>query len=266
MTADAQTMGAIRLMDAFGKLLLVIALLLLTTLALAWVMRLPMFEIRSIHVVGEVTHYNASTLGANVVPCLKGTFFTLNLDAARKAFEAMPWIRQAVVKRNFPNRITVQLQEHQPVALWGTEGDEGLLNSFGEVFDADAGDIDQDVLPRLYGPQSASVWATYRTLQPVFAARNMTIRQLEFTPRGSWRVKLNAGTIVELGSGSVLDMVARVQRLLQTVSQVTSLYHRHPTHLALVDLRHPNGYAIRLGPTTTTIASEHDPNNLQATR
>ncbi len=255
MTPETQVFVDIRLMNVLSRMLLALALLLMAAVALTWAVRLPMFNIRLFRVEGDVTHYNAMTLRANVMPRLQGTFFTLDLNVARQAFEAMPWVRQAVVKRDFPYRIKVKLQEHQPVALWGTEGDEGLLNSFGEVFDADAGDIDQDVLPRLYGPQSAPVWATYQTLQPVFAAMNMNIRQLELTPRGSWHAQLDAGTTIELGSGNVTELVARVQRFLKTMSGVNALYKRTSAHWRSVDLRHTDGYAIRLDGVTTTFAN-----------
>jgi len=54
-----------------------------------------------------------------------------------------------VVRRDFPNRLRVELEEHQAVAYWGAEGDSRLLNSFGEVFDANVVEVEQEGLPRL---------------------------------------------------------------------------------------------------------------------
>ena len=121
-----------------------------------WVLRHPLFAISGITVQGDVVHNNALTLRANVAPRLAGNFFTTNLAAARQAFEGVPWVRTAIVRREFPNRLRVQLQEHQAVAFWGTDSESRLLNSFGEVFEANAGDLEQEALPRLTGPEQQS--------------------------------------------------------------------------------------------------------------
>lgn len=76
-------------------------------------------SIAGITVTGDVAHNSALTLRANVTPRLTGSFFTVDLAQTRQAFEAVPWVRRAVVQRDFPNRLKVSLQEHQAVALWG---------------------------------------------------------------------------------------------------------------------------------------------------
>ena len=243
----------IRLMNGLATALFGVLALLLLGAALAWAMRLPLFAIRGVTVVGDVAHYNALTLKANVMPRLQGTFFTLDVNDTRNVFEAMPWVRQAVVRRDFPNRIKVQLQEHQAVAYWGADGDSRLVNSFGEVFEANLGELEQDNLPRLSGPegQSAQVLAMHRTLAPLLTPMDLTLEQLELTPRGGWRAQLDTSTSLELGSGNTPELVARLERFLKTVTQVTARYNRKVEQLASVDLRHTDGYAIRLDGVTT---------------
>lgn len=248
----------VRLMNALASALFVVAALLVLGLVLSWAVRLPMFNLVGFSVTGDVSHYNAITLRANVMPHLKGNFFTLDVEATRKVFETVPWVRQAVVRREFPNRIKVQLQEHQAVAYWGAEGDTRMVNSFGEVFEANAGELELDNLPRLNGPegQSATVLAMRQTLQPLFEPMDLSLDQLELTPRGGWRAQLDSGTALELGSGNTPELVARTQRFLKTVTQVTARYQRHPDQLASVDLRHTDGYAMRLNGVTTLGADE----------
>ncbi len=233
----------------------VLALMLLGAL-LAWAMRLPVFAIQGVTVTGDVSHYNAITLRANVMPHLSGTFFTLDVDAAREVFETMPWVRHAVVRRDFPNRLKVQLQEHQAVAYWGEEGDSRLLNSFGEVFEANLGELAQDNLPRLNGPDrlSAQVLAMHQRLSPLLEPMDLAIDQLELSPRGGWHAQLATGTALELGSGSTADVLARLDRFLKTVTQATSRFQRGVDQLASVDLRHTDGYAIRLNGVSTVEA------------
>jgi cell division protein FtsQ len=64
---------------------------------------------------------------------------------ARQAFEQIPWIRSALVRREFPNRLSVTLDEFQPVAQWGFEGDGKFLSVEGAIFEVNADDVDQKV-------------------------------------------------------------------------------------------------------------------------
>lgn len=238
----------VRVMNATTLLMLgVFGVIALSALGW-WGLRHPAFALRGITVQGDVAHNSAATLRANVTPRVQGNFFTVDLGAVRTAFREVPWVREAVVRREFPHRLRVILQEHRPVAFWGPEGETLLVNSFGEVFEANPGDVDQDDLPRLSGPreQSSQVLATYRALAPLFRSLEMEIEQLTLTARGSWQARLDTGAMVELGRGSPEDITARVQRFAHTLTQATSRYGRRPEALVSADLRHADGYAIRL--------------------
>jgi cell division protein FtsQ len=246
----------IRLMNVAAAWLLSGVVLVGLCAGVWWWLRHPMFAIRAITVQGEVTRNNAITLRANVVPQLQGNFFTLNLDQARQVFESVPWVRAAVVHRDFPNRLRAELLEHQPMALWGDDGANTLLNQQGQVFEANAEDPEVDGLPRLKGPveQSQQVMQMYRYLKPILAAADMDIDRIELSPRGSWRVVTDKGAQLELGRGSQNEVGEQVQMFLRTLSQVTARYGRTPTALAGADLRHKDGYALRLKGVSTVEA------------
>ena len=243
----------IRLMQHTAQVLwLVLAVLVLAGTAI-FVSRHAVFAIRGITVSGDVTHNNTLTLRANVAPHLLGTLFTLDLARARAVFEAVPWVRQAVVRREFPNRLRVQLQEHRAVAYWGPEGESRLVNSFGEVFEANVGEVEQDGLPRLQGPdgQSAQIWEAFQGLRPLFEPMDLALEQLELSGRGSWRARLDSGAVIELGAGSLPEVQARTQAFLKTLTQVSARYGRKPEALETADLRHQDGYALRMRGVTT---------------
>ena len=242
----------IRLMNLSTQLLVLCFVLLGLGAVLTWVVRHEVFDIRGITVTGDVTHNNAVTLRANVASRLSGTFLTVDLAQAREVFESAPWVRKAVVRREFPNRLQVILEEHKPVAFWGEEGASTLINGYGEVFEANVDDLEQE-LPRLSGPlnQAATVLAMYRALLPVFDAVDLPLTDLEMSNRGSWRVTLDTGAVIELGRGQEDEVTARTQRFLKTVTQVTSRYGRRLNALESADLRYEDGYAIRLRGVTT---------------
>ena len=109
----------IRIMNITSVVFVVAVLCLSVGAGVWWALRHPVFAIQKIAVYGDTAHNNEVTLRANVMPQLSGNFFTLDLGQAKAAFEALPWVRKANVRREFPNRLRVQLNEHQPVALWG---------------------------------------------------------------------------------------------------------------------------------------------------
>jgi cell division protein FtsQ len=253
MTATLQPFD-IKLMNLTAAVLVSACLLLLLAAGAWWALRHPLFAIAAITVQGDVAHNNSVTLRANVAPKLAGNFFTVNLDRARQAFEAVPWVRQAVVRREFPNRLRVQLQEHRAAALWGADGETRLVNNLGEVFEVNAGDVEPDELPRLSGPQeqSAQVLAMYAVLRPLFDPLDLGVDRLALTARGSWHLELDTGGVIELGRGTPEEVAARTQRFVHTLTQVTSRYGRRPEALISADLRHGDGYAVRLRGVGTT--------------
>ncbi len=242
----------VRLMQATANT--VLALLLLGALAagLLRLARLPVFDIRAIRVEGDVARNSASTIRANAAPRLAGSFLTLDLQQARDAFEAVPWVRHAVVQRVWPGRLTVRLEEHVPAALWlGDDGNDRLVNSHGEVFEANIGDVEDDDLPHLRGPEGSApaMLALLKRLRPVLNGRNEgDLTLLELSERGSWRVTMDKGAVIELGRGTDDQVIARTERFVATLPRVEARYQRP---LESADLRHADGFAVRLKGVTT---------------
>jgi cell division protein FtsQ len=244
----------VKLMNVTATLVYALFALVLLAAGAWWVLRQPFFPIAGIKVDGEVTHNNAVTLRANVTPQLAGNFFTVDLAKARAAFESVPWVRKAVVRREFPDKLRATLTEHVPVAYWGNEADSRLINGFGEVFDANVAEVD-DQLPRLDGPleQAGQVLGMYRVLQPLFVPHELVIDELKLSRRGSWSAVLDSGAVLELGRGRAEEVAERTQRFLTTVTPVARQYGRTLSSVEGADLRHNEGYALRLrGVTTVT--------------
>jgi cell division protein FtsQ len=236
----------LRLLQAAGSALFALAGLGFAVLALAWAVRQPVFQFRAIAVDGETTRNSESTIRANALPRLQGGYFTLDLTQARGAFESVPWVRKAQVRRVFPNRLAVTLEEHRAAAYWHRdEADDALVNSFGEVFEANLGDVEDEGLPTLQGPdgQAAAMLAMWRALAPVFATLDERVATLVLSPHGSWQARLESGAVVELGRGTEEEVVARTRRFAGSLTQMTDRFQRPLVH---ADLRHPDGYALRL--------------------
>jgi cell division protein FtsQ len=236
----------VRAMNAVASLLFAGVALLGAGAVANRLMRLPEFTLHAIEVGGDVARNSATTIRANVAPRLQGNFFSLDLGRAQAAFQGVPWVRRAVVQRIWPDRLAVRLEEHRAAAWWHTEqGDDKLVNLQGEVFEANPGDVEDEELPTLQGPEgsAAALLAMQRRLAPVFAAIGERVESLGLSARGSWRVTLEGGATVELGRGTEEEVLARTQAFTGTVTQLTARYQRALEH---ADLRHSGGYALRL--------------------
>lgn len=160
----------VRLMNMVTALLVTVFVLLALGGGAWWLIRHPGFALQTITVQGEVSRNNAFAFRTHVLPKLEGNFFTIDLAQARQAFEAVPWVRVAVVHRDFPNRLRAVLQEHRPMAMWGDEDSGTLINEQGQVFEASVDDADAERLPRMKGPaaESKTVAGMYLALSPRF--------------------------------------------------------------------------------------------------
>ena len=245
----------VRLMNAVANTVFVMAGAGAAVAGVLWLMRSPLFPIRAIVLEGELARNSVPTIRANAAPRLSGNFYSADLQAGRSAFETVPWVRRAVVRRVWPDRLAVRLEEHHAAALWQGSGDDTrgdrIVNSHGEVFEANVGDVEDEHLPTFAGPDNSAgqVLALYRRLEPVLARLELAVDRLELSGRGSWRAELDSGATLELGRGSEDELVARSERFVRTYTQVAARW-RQPLEYA--DLRHTDGYAVRLRGVSTT--------------
>lgn len=246
----------VRVMTVVTHVLVGVFVVLCAALLLTWMVQHPVWSVRAITVHGDVAHQNAVSFRAQLATQMKtrltGSFLTVDLGQVREVFQGVPWVRNAVVQREFPNRLRVTIEEHQAVAWWGQSGSGQLVNLQGEVFDASPDD--GDGLPELAGPaeKSGQVWALYQALRAEFASLELGLDRLEMSERGGWQARLDNGAVIELGRGTPEDLMERTRRFTATLGQLTE---RYAGAVQSADLRYPNGYALRMrGVTTVTDA------------
>jgi cell division protein FtsQ len=228
MWDDHRFLAAVaNLLYALGALALMYALLMV-------VIRLPIFPLREVSVTGKVAHTTHEQVEAIVRDQLRGNFFTVDLEAARSAFEKLPWVRGVRLRRAWPDRLEVALEEHVALARWS---DIGLVNIHGEVFEA----ATSARLPVFVGPQgsAAEMAAQYRAFAEQLAAVGRAPAQVRLSQRRAWQIKLDDGDVLELGRQ---DLEARLARFTAVYTRTVGRLPPGPHH---VDLRYPNGFALR---------------------
>ena len=228
-------------------------MVLLAFAALGWIAQRPLFAVQRVVVQGHqgapLRHVNAPTVRANLAGKVSGSFFTVNLDDVRQAFEAVPWVRHASVRRLWPNGLVVDLEEHRPLGIWGSPESGRLVNQQGELFVANLAEAEDDVeLIALHGPDgtSADVTAELRAIEPWLAPLQARIVEITLDQHYGWAVRLKSGMRLELGRDQGEQQRAamreRIQRFLLALPQATQ---RFGANVESVDLRYPNGFALR---------------------
>ncbi|PHV12776.1 cell division protein FtsQ/DivIB [Chitinimonas sp. BJB300] len=218
-----------------SNLLIALAVLLFLYAALLVVVHSPLFPVRQIKVEGSLSHVTREQLQYIVKNELKGTFFTLDLNNTRSAFEKLPWVRQVNLRRRWPDRLDVAIEEHTALARWGSVG---LLNTHGERFDA----ASNESLPVLEGPEGSE----FEMAQGYVGFRDqlMTISRkpshIWLSPRRAWRLQLDEKLLVEIGRDNPEQRLAKfVEAYPRTLAVISR-------PISYVDLRYPNGFAVRL--------------------
>ncbi|ABR88487.1 FtsQ cell division protein [Janthinobacterium sp. Marseille] len=238
----------IRTLNATANALFGLVALALVSCCLWWIAQRPYFTLKVIRIEGaeqaQLRHINPLTVRSAVLARIKGNFFTANLDTVRQTFESVPWVRKATVRRDWPNQLTVTLEEHTPLGTWGEDG--RLLSTKGDVFTANLAEAEEDAnLLAFNGPVGSEkeVVARLNDLNEWFAPLNLSAEALSLSGRYAWTLKLSNGVTVELGrEKSNTTLKERVDRLVGIYPQLLA---RLQDRIESIDMRYPNGLALK---------------------
>lgn len=240
-----------------------ISLLLGLVGALHYTLHLPVFPLRALQLSSAPQQVDPAQIGAVARDEINGNFFTVDIEKVRQAFEKLPWVRAASVRRHFPWRLEVSIEEHEALAQWN---DSGLVNTHGEVFAVGSPDVSRPgmadrSLPKFLGQPDAAAEITrmYQVFGEQIAPLGRGIAQISLSPRRAWQLRLDNGMVLELGSGQAQQRLARfvavysysIAPLLQGGSPTLSADAGREMRengsgqtVKYVDLRYRSGFAV----------------------
>lgn len=196
--------------------------------------------VSAVQVEGDLRHLSSEALAQTVAGPASVGFFRVDLPQVRARLMELPWVRDAQVRRIWPDRLHVAVRERVPAARWAAGG---LVDSEGGLFQPPASEYPQGLV-ELDGPEGAQVLALrrYRELREWLAATGWDVRRVAVDNRRAWRVDTDRGVTLVLGREPQEAAVRRVARVLP------ALQSQSGGALAEVDLRYPNGFAVRWRP------------------
>ena len=209
---------------------MVLMLATMLLFSLLWFLQPRTLPVKQVYVEGNIGRLDVNDLRLLVNQKASGGFFNLDISAVRAALIELPWIRDVVVYRVWPDGLRLVIREHTAFARWK---DTGLLNKHGEYFVPENIAL-FDGLPVLEGPEEAktSIMEKFKLLEKV----GLSVAHLQLDGRRAWQFKMTSGLHVVLGKK---DFEARVKRLVDFVKHSEKLAQARK-----VDMRYTNGLAV----------------------
>ncbi len=260
-------------MHRVSVFLLSLASLVVVAVFCLWVLRQPNAGFTHIQLHGETTHQNHNTmvLKKQLQPFLQAGFYAADLQKIQTTLQTLPWVKQAVVRRRFPQTIDIHLQEHQAVAVWKslaamnssvstalTTASSTLLNEQGQVFSIDLDSflaLHDKKLPILSAENHPEkLLEMHQSLSKIFSLLNLKVNALTLSTQGNWHIQLqytNADGVVvyskiDAGEGGVEQITVKIQRFVSDLRQRLMQQSRSIADFEYADLRYAQGYALKL--------------------
>lgn len=192
--------------------------------------------IKQVQISGLFERLSPAELEAKVANAIRGGFITVNVAGIKRELMQDEWIREVAVRRVWPDSLLIHVTEHEPVALWGSNG---LISNEAAVF-APAPESFPPGLPLLNGPRGseAAMVEKYEYLQTELARRGMEVDRLLLTHRRAWQFKLAGGPLVLLGRK---DVEGRFERFFNFA---IPYYAGRLLQARSIDMRYTNGFAV----------------------
>jgi len=218
------------------------ALLLLLAALVVWVAQRPRFDFRHIELTGDLRHVSRAAVRNAIAGRLAGNFFTMRLPDAQAAFETIPWVASASVRRVWPDRLVVHVIERRSVGTWG---DGRALSDAGDLFAANAAEAELD------GPQvefsgpprfAREAAERLRAFSATLHALSTAVAAINVSERASWSVRTASGQTLELGRDDPPGSVER--RLKVIVAHYPTVLAQLSGAPAHIDARYNNGFAV----------------------
>lgn len=165
---------------------------------------------------------------------LRGVLST-DLDALLGRLAELGWVREASVRREWPQTLHLTLVREAPVAAWG----EGVyVSGSGQLLPLP--DVHVDV-PSFNVAASTPQQAmrVYRLLEHLVARRGLSLAALNQDAQGEWHAVTTEGLTIYLGAQQISDRMTRFLEIYDGALQ----HAQRPVVYA--DMRYASGAAVR---------------------
>jgi cell division protein FtsQ len=168
----------------------------------------------------------------------RNSLLFLDVDTIRHRLEASPWIAQATVRKFYPGRLEIVLEERDPFAIWQTAGKLSVIAGDGAVL----GTFQPERTPRLplvVGPGAGPKARDFLAIIDRYPLVREQMLAAVLVADRRWNLKLKSGLDVRLPETEVeqaLDKLVALDRSKKLLSR----------DLTAIDLRLTDRVTVRL--------------------
>lgn len=219
-----------------GKIICFIAFLFFISFIFNQFRTVNYFPIKEVKIAG-INHIERQEIKQSLLPLVNKGFFIVDVALIKERLMQFSWVADASVRRIWPNKIYIQVQEKLPLARWNKTS---LLTTSGEIF-TPARETHPTGLPQFIGPEGEHVQMLnyYIRIHDILTPLHFQIAQLELTPSWSWNLTLTNGMKLNMG---YKDSLTRISHFVKVYPKIVG---DRASEVAYVDLRYPNGLAVR---------------------
>ena len=191
--------------------------------------------IKEIMIKGQYDSIDSEQIHLIANKYLIGNFFTVNLKSTQNAFKKLPWIRDVSVRRKWPDKLFITIEEHNVLARWGNLG---LVNNYGEIFNA----AFQDDLPVFNGDEKfvMDITKKYYKINKILSKELIQIGTISLSNRLSWEIVTDNQLKIILGQDNVL------KKLSLFITHYQDVLYKVKKRIEYVDLRYKDGFSVKV--------------------
>ena len=178
---------------------------------------------------------------------LNGTALTSDLSPIYRSVLSHPWVKEATVRRIWPNKILVNLREHNIIGVWSDGrfiSQAGSLLRFDKLQSESIRSEKKCLLLQLDGPPGTvlSVLEKARMIYSKASSIGLQPTSLQLSTQYDWRVLFSNGLKMELGGDNLGTPIT--ERLDNFFNSIDWYRENVKKDLVSVDLRYAQGFAF----------------------
>ncbi|WP_293863155.1 cell division protein FtsQ/DivIB [uncultured Alsobacter sp.] len=178
----------------------------------------------------------------------RGSLPFFDAAKARERILAMPLVKEATVRKLYPNALSVTIVEREPYALWQNHGDVFVVSSDGTPIDRFA-DARFAKLPMVVGEGANKKAAAFVKLLDAAPELRGRVRAGILVGERRWTIKFDNGIDVRLPEEHPGKAFARLSALVRDQKILDR-------DILSIDLRLPDRVVMRLGEEAATARAE----------
>ncbi len=196
-----------------------------------------MIPIRYVQVEGAFQYLDKKDIQNKISPLMQWGYFSVDLQRIQYSVMDLPWVEKVRVQRLWPDKLKLRIYEQKPVVRWQMKS---LLNVRGDVF-TPANIEEFQSLPVLYAPieQRYQLLQVMGGMQVSLMDQGLYLAEFRVSARQSWQLLMENGMVIQLGRFQPLQKFTQLMQTLMIAGN--ELVEK----MAYIDMRYPNGYAVR---------------------